>query len=87
LGPGPGNLSQNGLKPTPLITSLTKNPNARTKNFFSLQTQRLAKSFEEFEHLSSTFAWQVMQLLRHARSQDFIRTTGSKDVKLAMCFY
>jgi len=44
LGPRPGNMSQNGQKPTSLMTSLTKNDNPQ--NLFSLQTRRLAKSFE-----------------------------------------
>jgi len=41
----PSNMSQNGQKPTSLMTSLTKTLKLK-KNFFSLQTQRLAKSFE-----------------------------------------
>jgi len=44
LGPRPGNLSQNGQKRTPLMMSPTKNLKP-TKNF-SLQTGRLAESFE-----------------------------------------
>jgi len=32
LAPGPGNLSQNGQKPTPLMASITKK--LKTKNFF-----------------------------------------------------
>jgi len=42
-GPGPGNLSQNGLKPTPLMVSPTKKPETQTK-IFSLQTRRLTES-------------------------------------------
>jgi len=34
LGPGPGNLSQNGQKPILPMTSLTKNLNPKSKNFF-----------------------------------------------------
>jgi len=30
----PGNMSQNGLKPTPLMTSPTKNGNPKLSNFF-----------------------------------------------------
>jgi len=47
-GPGPGNLSQNSLKPSqhPLMTSPTKNPKFKTFQFFSLQSRRLATSFE-----------------------------------------
>jgi len=44
LIPGPGNLSQNGLKPTQLMMSSIKKP--KTKIFFSLQTTRLAESCE-----------------------------------------
>jgi len=46
LGPDPGNLSQNGQKPTPFTTPPTKNLKPKPKKFFSLQTRRLAKSFE-----------------------------------------
>jgi len=45
LGPGSGNLSQNGQKPTPLMMSSTKKLKPKTKNFFSVQTRRLVKSF------------------------------------------
>jgi len=34
LGLRPGNMSQNGPKTTSLTTSLTKNPQPPTKNFF-----------------------------------------------------
>ena len=34
VGPGPGNLSQNGQKPTLLMTSPTKNLKPKTKIFF-----------------------------------------------------
>jgi len=39
-------MSQNIQKITSLMTSLTKNHQPPTKYFFSLQTGRLAKSFE-----------------------------------------
>jgi len=42
---GPGNLSQNGLKPTPLTTSLTKDLKSKMFDFL-LQATRLAISFE-----------------------------------------
>jgi len=35
-------MSQNGQKPTSLVTSRTKKLEPKTKKFFSLQTQRLA---------------------------------------------
>jgi len=44
-GPGPGNLSQNGLKATPLM-SLTKRTKSKICNIFSMQSKRLAASFE-----------------------------------------
>jgi len=36
LGPGPGNLNQNGHKPIPLMMSPTKDLKPTTKNYFSL---------------------------------------------------
>jgi len=45
LGPGPGNLNQNGQKPTPLMMSPTKTQNI----FFQCNLTRLAKSFEGLE--------------------------------------
>jgi len=44
-------MSQNGLKPTSLMMSLTKN--LKPKIYFSLQTRRLA---EYFESLNSSLA-------------------------------
>jgi len=43
--PGPGNLSQNGLKPIQLMTSPTKQTMSKTFQFFSLQSQRISASF------------------------------------------
>jgi len=37
-------MSQNGPKPTLLMRSLTKNPQPPTKNFFRVQSRRLAES-------------------------------------------
>jgi len=48
LGPGPGNLSQNGQKPTPPKISLTKKRNPKPKTIFLLLTSKHAKSFEGF---------------------------------------
>jgi len=39
-------MSQNGPKTTSFMTSLTKNPQPPTKNFFQVQTRRQANSFE-----------------------------------------
>jgi len=59
LGPMPGNMSQNDLKTTSLMTTVTKNPQPPTKNFFfkcnlpdwpirlSPWTSSLAQSAEE----------------------------------------
>jgi len=46
LGLGPGNLSQNGQKPTPFTMTPIKKTKPKTKNFFSVRTRRPAKSFE-----------------------------------------
>jgi len=46
-------MSQNGPKTTSLMMSLTKNLQPPTKNFFQVQTKRLADSFE---HLNSSLA-------------------------------
>jgi len=43
----PGNMSQNSQKTTSFMTPLTKNCKSQPKKFsYSLQTRRLAKSFE-----------------------------------------
>jgi len=39
-------MSQNGLKTTSLVTSLTKNLQPQPKNFFPVQTRRMANRFE-----------------------------------------
>jgi len=39
-------MSQNGQKRTSLMTALTKKWNTKPKNFFLLQTRRLAESFK-----------------------------------------
>jgi len=39
-------MSQNDQKTTALMTSLTKNPQPPTKNFFQVQTRRLVDLFE-----------------------------------------
>jgi len=46
LRPVPDNPSQNGQKPTLFMTSPTKKQNPKPKIVFSVQTRRLAKSFE-----------------------------------------
>jgi len=44
-------MSQNGPKTTSLMTSLTKNLQPPTKNFFRVQTRRLADPFEPWTAL------------------------------------
>jgi len=61
LGPRPGNTSQNDPKTTSLMTSLTKNPHPSTKNFFQVQTRRLA---DPFEPLNSSLAQSAEKLWR-----------------------
>ena len=51
----PGNLSQNGLKPTPLMTSPTKK--MQNLPFFSTESRRLAASFERLN--SSLAQWRA----------------------------
>jgi len=45
-GPSPGSMSQNGPKTTSLMTSLTKKSQTQPKNFFRVQTRRLADPFK-----------------------------------------
>jgi len=46
LGPGPGKVGQGGLEVFHLRCHSQKIRNLKPKNFFSLQTRRLAESFE-----------------------------------------
>jgi len=52
-------MSQNGPKTTSLVTSLTKNLQPQPKNFFLVQTRRLAKSIEG---LNSSLAQSTKEL-------------------------
>ena len=71
-------MSQNGQKPTSLMTSITKKNKKKPNNFFSLQTQA---SFEDFNStldstivLDITINWQVRELrsgVKTAAMQDF----------------
>jgi len=61
LGPRPGNMSQNDPKTTSLMTSVTKNPHPQPKNFFRVQSTRLA---DPFEPLNSSLAQLVEELGR-----------------------
>jgi len=54
-------MSQNGPKTTSLMTSLAKNLQPPTKNFFQVQSRRLTKSFDG---LNSSLA-QSEEELRH----------------------
>jgi len=54
-------MSQNGPKTTSLVTSLTKNLHLQPKNFFRVQTRRLA---EHFEGLNSFLAQSAEELWR-----------------------
>jgi len=58
FGPGPGEVSQDGLKVSiyDVTHKKSKTPN---KKFFELQTTRLAESFWVFEQLSSTYGTRV----------------------------
>jgi len=53
LGPRPGNMSQNDPKTTSLMTSVTKNPQPPTKNFFSSAIYKTGRSISALEQLSS----------------------------------
>jgi len=62
LGLGPGEVGQKGLKHLHLWHHSQKNWNTKPKNVFSLQTQRLAKSFEG---LSSSLAQSMAEIFLH----------------------
>jgi len=49
LGPGPGNLSQNGQKPTQLMTSLTKTTEIQ-KFFFTADSSSLLRVWTALQH-------------------------------------
>jgi len=57
---GPGNLGQNGLKPTPLMTSPTKKRNPKLSNFFNAN-YKTCRIFWGFEKLSSTIGWRIVK--------------------------
>jgi len=46
-------------KPTPIMTSSTKNPKPKTKKFFFILNYKTFSVFREFEQLSSSIAWRV----------------------------
>jgi len=54
-------MSQNDPKTTSLMTSVTKNPHAPGKNFFRVQSTRLA---DPFEPLNSSLAQSAEELGR-----------------------
>jgi len=54
-------MSQNDPKTTSLMTSVTKNPQRLTKNFFRVQSTRLA---DPFEPLNSSLAQLAEELGR-----------------------
>jgi len=54
-------MSQNDPKTTSLMTSLTKNPQHPTKNFFQVQSTRLA---DPFKPLNSSLAQSAEELER-----------------------
>jgi len=59
LGPRPGNISQNDLKTTLLMMSVTKNPHPQPKIFFRVQSTKLA---DPFEPLNSSLAQSAEEL-------------------------
>jgi len=60
LGPRPGKTSQKDPKTTSLM-SVTKNPHPPTKNFFRVQSTRLA---DPFEPLNNSVAQSLEELER-----------------------
>jgi len=66
MGPGPANLIQNDHNSTVVMTSLTKTRNPKPNIFYQCRLKDLP-SLWGFEQLSSTTAWWVVELLRHAR--------------------
>jgi len=56
-----GNMSQNDPKTTLLMTSVANNPNPQPKNFFRVQSTRLA---DPFEVLNSSLAQSAEELVR-----------------------
>jgi len=53
-------MSENDPKTTSLMTSVTKNPHPQPKNFFQVQSTRLADAFE----LMNSFLAQSVEELR-----------------------
>jgi len=68
VGPRPGNMSQNDLKTTSLMTSVTKNP-----LFFQVQSTRVANPFEPLNssQLSSTIGRGARALVRQPKTAVF----------------
>jgi len=64
-------MSQNGPKTTSLMTSLTKNLQPSTKNFFQVQTGRLAKSFESLNSCLVQSAEELWHFSGNCKSADF----------------
>jgi len=62
LGAGPGEVGQSGLKVLHLLRHPQKICNPQPKQFFSLPTKILAKSFE---HLNSSLVLMVLELCLH----------------------
>jgi len=71
LGPRPGNMSQNGQKTTLRMTSLTKNPQLPTKNFFSSADYKTCWIFQGFEQLCSGIGGGAVTLVRQPKTAAF----------------
>jgi len=64
-------MNQNDPKTTSLMTSLTKNPQPPTKNFFSSADQKTGRSVWAIEQLSSAIGRGAMALIRQPKTAGF----------------
>jgi len=71
VGPRPGNMSQNDFRTTSLMTSLTKNLQSPTKNFFSSADCKTGLSVWVLEQLSSAISSGSMALVRQPKTAGF----------------
>jgi len=78
-------------KSLPLMTSLTKNPEPLTKNFFSSANYKTCRVFSVFEQISATFDARVMLVQSKVRSACFCTNcliyTGGESVKAILTWY
>jgi len=72
LGPRPGNMSQNDLKTTSLMTTVTKKSTTPNQKFFlQVQSTRLADPFEPLNKLSSAIGGGAIALVRQQKTAVF----------------